>query len=94
MCMGATCPTCCKLLRPVGRLCRLPPAFSPYSSASTFTIDNIHLPAKQTWRGCGRHIPQALSGVPETEWCACTPKVTVDGKEYPPAAGTGTAAST
>jgi hypothetical protein len=27
-----------------------------------------------------------LSGVPEEDWCTCEPKVTVDGKEYPPAA--------
>ncbi|KAI8221756.1 putative sterigmatocystin biosynthesis P450 monooxygenase STCB [Colletotrichum sp. SAR 10_77] len=41
--------------------------------------------AKATWRGCGQHIPSALSGVPEDQWCTCTPKVTVNGKEYPPA---------
>ncbi|CAI0644956.1 unnamed protein product [Colletotrichum noveboracense] len=41
--------------------------------------------SKATWRGCGQHIPSALSGVPEDQWCTCTPKVTVNGKEYPPA---------
>lgn len=42
--------------------------------------------AKKSWRGCGKHIPNALSGVPEDEWCTCEPKVEVDGKPYPPAA--------
>lgn len=42
--------------------------------------------AKKSWRGCGKHIPSALSGVPEDEWCACEPKVEVDGKSYPHAA--------
>ncbi|KAH7354112.1 hypothetical protein B0T11DRAFT_331984 [Plectosphaerella cucumerina] len=42
--------------------------------------------SKQTWRGCGSHIPSALAGVPEEEWCTCTPKVEVGGKQYPPAA--------
>ncbi|KAF6814359.1 hypothetical protein CSOJ01_04082 [Colletotrichum sojae] len=41
--------------------------------------------SKATWRGCGQHIPAALSGVPEDQWCTCTPRVTVNGKEYPPA---------
>ncbi|OHE92771.1 cytochrome P450 [Colletotrichum orchidophilum] len=41
--------------------------------------------AKATWRGCGKHIPSALGSVPEDQWCICTPKVTVNGKEYPPA---------
>ncbi|EOO02759.1 hypothetical protein UCRPA7_1731 [Phaeoacremonium minimum UCRPA7] len=42
--------------------------------------------SKKSWRGCGNHIPSAMSGVPEEEWCTCEPKVTVDGKEFPPAA--------
>ncbi|OAA68006.1 hypothetical protein SPI_00201 [Niveomyces insectorum RCEF 264] len=42
--------------------------------------------SKKAWRGCGRHIPQALAGVPESDWCTCEPRVTVDGKAYPPAA--------
>ncbi|KAK1595268.1 uncharacterized protein LY79DRAFT_547213 [Colletotrichum navitas] len=37
--------------------------------------------SKATWRGCGAHIPAALSGVPEDQWCTCTPKVTVNGKD-------------
>ncbi|TDZ37140.1 hypothetical protein C8035_v008989 [Colletotrichum spinosum] len=40
--------------------------------------------SKATWRGCGAHIPAALNGVPEDQWCTCTPRVTVNGKEYPP----------
>ncbi|CAK7235784.1 hypothetical protein SCUCBS95973_009385 [Sporothrix curviconia] len=42
--------------------------------------------SKQSWRGCGNHIPQALSQYKEEEWCTCTPRVEVNGKEYPPAA--------
>ncbi|KAJ1337704.1 hypothetical protein MN608_00558 [Microdochium nivale] len=42
--------------------------------------------SKKTWRGCGSHIPSALSGVPESSWCECKPRVMVDGKAYPPAA--------
>ncbi|RYP22980.1 hypothetical protein DL767_008938 [Monosporascus sp. MG133] len=42
--------------------------------------------SKKSWRGCGNHIPSALSGVPQDRWCTCTPPVMVDGKAYPPAA--------
>ncbi|KAB5570281.1 hypothetical protein GE09DRAFT_1217717 [Coniochaeta sp. 2T2.1] len=41
---------------------------------------------KKSWRGCGQHIPQALSGVPESDWCTCEPRINVNGKDYPPAA--------
>jgi len=27
-----------------------------------------------------------MAGVPEGEWCTCGPRVTVNGKPYPPAA--------
>jgi hypothetical protein len=27
--------------------------------------------SKPTWYGCGRHVEQALAGVPEAERCAC-----------------------
>ncbi|KAK3995984.1 hypothetical protein QBC44DRAFT_4937 [Cladorrhinum sp. PSN332] len=54
-------------------------------------------PALKSWRGCGSHVPSVLSSVPEKEWCTCTPKFAVASsngeKEYPPQAGTGTAAS-
>ncbi|GFF25171.1 hypothetical protein IFM46972_01311 [Aspergillus udagawae] len=39
---------------------------------------------KKTWWGCGSHIPSVMDQVPESERCACTPKVNADGKEYPP----------
>lgn len=39
--------------------------------------------SKKTWRGCGRHIPSAMAGIPEDQWCSCDPKVEVDGKAYP-----------
>ncbi|KAI6092619.1 hypothetical protein F4821DRAFT_137958 [Hypoxylon rubiginosum] len=42
--------------------------------------------AKKSWRGCGSHIPAALAGVPEDQWCTCEPRVAVDGKAYPPSA--------
>ncbi|KAJ4424965.1 hypothetical protein N0V82_000247 [Gnomoniopsis sp. IMI 355080] len=42
--------------------------------------------AKKAWRGCGRHIPSAMAGVDEADWCACEPRVEVDGKTYPRAA--------
>ena len=42
--------------------------------------------AKKSWRGCGKHIPSALAGVPEDDWCTCEPRVEADGKSYPHAA--------
>ncbi|KAF3769678.1 hypothetical protein M406DRAFT_247507 [Cryphonectria parasitica EP155] len=42
--------------------------------------------SKKSWRGCGRHIPSAMSGVPEEEWCTCEPRVELEGKSYPKAA--------
>ncbi|EEA21475.1 conserved hypothetical protein [Talaromyces marneffei ATCC 18224] len=39
---------------------------------------------KATWWGCGQHIPMVFESIPENEWCVCAPKVTVEGKEYPP----------
>ncbi|EPE04884.1 hypothetical protein F503_00038 [Ophiostoma piceae UAMH 11346] len=42
--------------------------------------------SKKSWRGCGRHIPQALAGVSDADLCSCEPRVTVDGKDYPPMA--------
>ena len=29
-------------------------------------------------------IPTVMDPYPVTDWCQCTPKVDVDGKEYPP----------
>ncbi|KAI1485281.1 hypothetical protein F5X96DRAFT_674787 [Biscogniauxia mediterranea] len=42
--------------------------------------------SKKSWRGCGSHIPEALSGVPENQWCTCRPPIMIGGKAYPPAA--------
>ncbi|KAI5868134.1 cytochrome P450 [Durotheca rogersii] len=42
--------------------------------------------SKKSWRGCGSHVPAALAGVPEDKWCTCGPRVTIEGKQYPPAA--------
>jgi hypothetical protein len=44
--------------------------------------------AKPSWFGCGLHIPRVMDVIPESEWCQCAPKVTVEGKQYPPKAGT------
>ncbi|VBB86496.1 Putative protein of unknown function [Podospora comata] len=45
--------------------------------------------SKQSWRGCGSHVPSVLGSVPEDKWCTCEPKFTVSGKDYPPQAGQG-----
>ncbi|KAK4196612.1 hypothetical protein QBC40DRAFT_286926 [Triangularia verruculosa] len=45
--------------------------------------------SKQSWRGCGSHVPSVLGSVPEDQWCTCEPKFTVAGKSYPPQAGQG-----
>ncbi|KAJ4264777.1 hypothetical protein NW762_005020 [Fusarium torreyae] len=42
--------------------------------------------AKKSWRGCGNHVKQVFDGVPESQWCTCTPKTKIGDKEYPPAA--------
>lgn len=42
--------------------------------------------AKKAWRGCGKHIPSAMAGVDEADWCTCEPKVEIEGKVYPRAA--------
>ncbi|SCO00853.1 uncharacterized protein FFM5_07422 [Fusarium fujikuroi] len=42
--------------------------------------------AKKSWRGCGNHVQQVFDGVPQAEWCTCTPKTKIGSKEYPPAA--------
>ncbi|KAI0024973.1 hypothetical protein F4780DRAFT_487345 [Xylariomycetidae sp. FL0641] len=73
MCYGATCPTCCTEF-PCYRFTRYPHSVTDQNAA------------KKSWRGCGSHIPAALAGIPEEQWCTCTPRVTVDGKAYPPAA--------
>ncbi|KAL1969177.1 hypothetical protein VTN77DRAFT_431 [Rasamsonia byssochlamydoides] len=39
---------------------------------------------KATWWGCGLHIPMVMDAIPEADWCTCTPRVQVEGKEYPP----------
>ncbi|KAI1456929.1 hypothetical protein F4805DRAFT_458317 [Annulohypoxylon moriforme] len=39
---------------------------------------------KTTWFGCGKHISSVLDNISPEDWCTCEPKVSVDGKEYPP----------
>ncbi|KAK4179270.1 hypothetical protein QBC36DRAFT_322949 [Triangularia setosa] len=45
--------------------------------------------SKQSWRGCGSHVPSVLGSVSEDKWCTCEPKFNVGGKDYPPQAGQG-----
>ncbi|VEU21398.1 DEKNAAC102328 [Brettanomyces naardenensis] len=45
---------------------------------------------RASWKGCGKHIPKAMSGVDKSTWCNCRhPDGSVTSKEYPPKAGTG-----
>ncbi|TGO82938.1 hypothetical protein BPOR_0730g00050 [Botrytis porri] len=46
---------------------------------------------KETWFGCGQHLPSAFSSIPVDEQCSCIPKFEKDGVQYPPKVGTGTA---
>lgn len=41
---------------------------------------------KTAWRGCGSHVTQVMGSVPKNEWCACEPRTSIDGKDYPPQA--------
>ncbi|KAH1405384.1 hypothetical protein KXX22_001555 [Aspergillus fumigatus] len=34
---------------------------------------------KNTWWGCGSHIPSVMDPVPESDRCTCSPKVNADG---------------
>lgn len=78
MCMKQTCPTCGKCLRLY---------LYPSRCDTSMSVTDLFI-AKQSWFGCGSHISRVMDAVPEAEWCQCAPKVTVDGKEYPPKAGT------
>ncbi|KAK3375050.1 hypothetical protein B0H63DRAFT_526337 [Podospora didyma] len=42
--------------------------------------------SKQSWRGCGSHLPSVFANVKEEDWCVCEPKVEVNGTKYPPQA--------
>ncbi|KAK3331961.1 hypothetical protein B0T19DRAFT_438839 [Cercophora scortea] len=42
--------------------------------------------SKQSWKGCGSHLPSVFASVPEDKWCTCEPKVVVGGTSYPPQA--------
>lgn len=44
------------------------------------------IPAGKAWRGCGSHVQQVFAGVPEKQWCTCSPRTKINGKEYPPPA--------
>ena len=40
--------------------------------------------SRASWFGCGKHIPQVMDRIPESERCTCTPQTERDGKLYPP----------
>lgn len=43
-----------------------------------------------SWKGCGKHIPKAMSVAPKSEWCTCKHREdSTTPKEYPPMAGQG-----
>ncbi|TGO25777.1 hypothetical protein BPAE_0073g00430 [Botrytis paeoniae] len=46
---------------------------------------------KETWFGCGQHLPSVFSSIPADQECTCIPKFEKDGVQYPPKVGTGTA---
>ncbi|TGO12204.1 hypothetical protein BTUL_0092g00040 [Botrytis tulipae] len=46
---------------------------------------------KETWIGCGQHLPSVFSSIPADQECTCIPKFEKDGVQYPPKVGTGTA---
>lgn len=43
---------------------------------------------KQTWIGCGLHIPRAMSAIPKENWCTCLHK-NGETSEFPPKVGEG-----
>ena len=43
-----------------------------------------YLIGKQTWFGCGAHIPSVMDQVPKDQWCKCEPQVDKEGTKYPP----------
>ncbi|ODV83721.1 hypothetical protein CANARDRAFT_202637 [[Candida] arabinofermentans NRRL YB-2248] len=48
--------------------------------------------SKNTWIGCGLHIPLAMSQSSKDTWCECQhPDPPVTSTEYPPKVGTGIA---
>ncbi|ESZ98653.1 hypothetical protein SBOR_0891 [Sclerotinia borealis F-4128] len=46
---------------------------------------------KETWFGCGQHLPSVFSSISADQKCTCVPKFEKDGVEYPPKVGTGKA---
>lgn len=102
MCMKQTCKTCRKLSPFLGVLDRQKgrrgksPWLSPTLSylPSCYVHSDYLFTEKTTWWGCGQHIPRVMDSVPQSDWCTCNPKTTVNSKEYPPKNGKGKASST
>jgi len=75
--MRRQCPTC-------GKFYPTDPTLSLLPQCPLTTIAE-----KATWMGCGQHVPMVMDSISESDWCTCSPKTVVDGKEYPPKMGQG-----
>ena len=42
---------------------------------------------KTTWSGCGRHIDQVMSRVPDAQQCTCSPAAKTTGRAARPSGG-------
>lgn len=47
-------------------------------------------PEKQTWTGCGSHVPSVIDPIPPSERCDCFPFFKFEGVHYPPKKGDAT----
>jgi hypothetical protein len=68
MCQKATCIKC---------------STSSVSQDGTGRATNIECTEKQSWWGCGNHVPIVLDRVPAARRCSCEPAITREGKTYP-----------
>ncbi|EDN07142.1 predicted protein [Histoplasma mississippiense (nom. inval.)] len=107
MCMQSSCSICClqtsttelRAISITNNLSRdFPSTFPPLrpdqdNPANTHGLSQIKQ-QKPACAGCGNHVPRVMDSVPTEQWCTCTPKQKIEGKEYPPRAGEGTTAAT
>jgi hypothetical protein len=87
-------------ISPISLLCSTPILQNPHShpSFSSLQLTALRPADKNSWVGCGLHVPSVMDKVPVDEWCVCIPKFKIrveDGeggqagggeKEYPPRA--------
>ncbi|KAG7195118.1 uncharacterized protein KQ657_003639 [Scheffersomyces spartinae] len=66
-----------------------PPGYGYARKPETPLEDRPESKYKKTWRGCGQHIPAAMSQSPKDSWCTCVPADGSARGEYPPMAGSG-----